>query len=160
MNLFGSAAKCALVHCISSDFVMGAGIAKQFALAGVKKELLSTYPQVWEGRGYCLHSSAGTKNADFPNGVFNLITKQYYYCKPTYDTMQQALDSMKKQCAELNIEMLAMPMIGCGLDRLDWARVSKMVQDTFRDTGIHIYVAIFEKQKTWTVSRNSPEVDR
>ena len=39
----------ALCHCISSDFALGAGIAKAFAALGVKKELCEKYPKQWQG---------------------------------------------------------------------------------------------------------------
>lgn len=153
-NLFDANRNCALVHCISSDFVMGAGIAKQFSLMGVKAELLQTYPQKWDGTGYCLHSSAGSKTNEFPNGVFNLITKERYFHKPTYDTLRQSLEDMKQQCEALGIKELAMPLIGCGLDRLQWDKVSQMVQDMIRDTGINIHVVVFEKSRDQSYMMN------
>ena len=34
----------------------------------------------------------------------------------------------------------AMPLIGCGLDRLHWGKVSEMIQVIFKDTDIEILV--------------------
>ena len=53
-----------------------------------------------------------------------------------------ALEEMKKQAIEMNIKKIAMPKIGCGLDRLMWYRVSKMIQEIFNDTDIEIVVCI------------------
>ena len=48
-------------HCISSDFVMGAGIAKLFTNRGVKQRLLNTYPQnVWM-RSYQIVDNGGAR---------------------------------------------------------------------------------------------------
>jgi hypothetical protein len=33
-----------------------------------------------------------------------------------------------------------MPIIGCGLDRLQWDKVSEIIKDVFKDTDIEILV--------------------
>ena len=33
-----------------------------------------------------------------------------------------------------------MPLIGCGLDRLQWEKVSEIVQEVFKDIDIEIVV--------------------
>ena len=76
------------------------------------------------------------------NNVINLITKEKYWQKPTYDTLKQALISCKTICTQNNITRLAMPMIGCGLDRLKWNKVSKIIQEVFDDMAIEILVCI------------------
>ena len=49
-ELFTASADYVLVHCISADFSMGAGVAKAFIETGIKDELLSRYPaNKWEG---------------------------------------------------------------------------------------------------------------
>lgn len=72
--------------------------------------------------------------------VFNLITKSKYYGKPTYQTLQMTLDEMKETCQLENIKYLAMPKIGCGLDKLSWGKVREMLKNTFNDTDIEILV--------------------
>ena len=47
---------------------------------------------------------------------------------------------MKQICLNNNIDKIAMPLIGCGIDGLDWKRVSLIVQDIFTDTEIDIWV--------------------
>lgn len=37
---------------------------------------------------------------------------------------------------------LAMPRIGCGLDRLEWAKVKKIIKATFANTDVEILVCI------------------
>ena len=124
----------ALCHCISSDFALGAGIAKAFAGLGVKKELCEKYPKRWQGRGYCLFTET--------NGVMvgNLVTKQLYFHKPTLETLRQALDDFCSQAIEINLCRVAMPKIGCGLDKLDWVEVKKLIQEIFETTEIEILV--------------------
>lgn len=72
--------------------------------------------------------------------VFNLITKERYFNKPTYETISDSLDKMKTICLEIGVKKLAMPVIGCGLDRLEWDRVSEIIKDVFNDTNIEIII--------------------
>lgn len=125
---------CALCHCISSDFALGAGIAKKFAQMGVKKQLRDSFPCEWQGRGYCLITET--------NGVVvgNLVTKQRYFHKPTLETLRQALENFREQAIERGLRKIAMPKIGCGLDKLQWEDVREIIQDVLKDTDLEIFV--------------------
>lgn len=124
----------ALCHCISSDFALGAGIAKAFAGMGVKKQLCEKYPRQWQGRGYCLFTET--------NGVTvgNLVTKQRYFHKPTLETLRQALEDFCAQALKMGLHRIAMPKIGCGLDKLDWEDVRTLIQEVFVTADIEILV--------------------
>ena len=124
----------ALCHCISSDFALGAGIAKQFAKMGVKKQLCGKFPKRWNGKGYCLITET--------NGVIvgNLVTKERYFHKPTLETLRQALENLRGQALEMKLNGLAMPKIGCGLDRLEWSDVREIIQEVFDETDFNILV--------------------
>ena len=39
-----------------------------------------------------------------------------------------------------NIHKIAMPIIGCGLDRLEWDKVSRTIKDVFQEEDIEILV--------------------
>ena len=54
--------------------------------------------------------------------------------------MQGALEIMKMMATENGVKKIAMPIIGCGLDRLQWDKVSKIIQEVFEDTDIEILV--------------------
>ena len=124
----------ALCHCISSDFALGAGIAKQFAKMGVKKGLCEKFPKRWNGRGYCLITET--------DGIIvgNLVTKERYFHKPTLETLRQALENLRGQALEMGLKSLAMPKIGCGLDRLEWSDVRGIIQEVFAETNFNILV--------------------
>lgn len=139
-DLFGINRNFTLVHCISADFALGAGIAKAFSGMGVKTELLKNYPiGKWDNKGYCLYTNAGKSSY---SGVMNLVTKRFCYQKPTYDTLRQALYSMKEECRKREIHTIAMPKIGCGLDKLEWNQVSEIIQNIFSDTDMEILVCV------------------
>ena len=40
----------------------------------------------------------------------------------------------------LDITKLAMPKIGCGLDRLQWDKVYDIICDVFKDTDVDILI--------------------
>ncbi len=122
-----------LVHCISGDFALGAGIAKQFVKVYNMKEKLESR---WD------FIDKDENKAIIIDNVFNLITKRKYFQKPTYDSLREALEDMKEQANNLLITKLAMPKIGCGLDRLEWSRVKEILEEIFEDTDIEILVCI------------------
>lgn len=132
-DLFEKKSEYWLAHCISSDFALGKGIAIQFNKHfNMKNKLRTEFSPLWEGKGYCLISEGTT--------VFNLVTKKRYYDKPTYETLNQSLLSMKQQAELRNVTKIAMPIIGCGLDKLEWERVKIILNDIFDETGIEIIV--------------------
>jgi O-acetyl-ADP-ribose deacetylase (regulator of RNase III) len=133
-NLFDYENDYALAHCISADFALGAGIAKYFqARYGTRDELRQTcFPHVWNGHGYCLLT-----NNDH---VFNLVTKNRYFEKPTLNTMREALIHMRIIAEERGIHKIAMPRIGCGLDRLQWQDVKDILMEVYGGSDLDIRV--------------------
>lgn len=126
-----------LAHCISADFAMGKGIVVEFNRRfDMKNKLKAHYPDYldqWQKE----KKSSGCVLA---GRVFNLITKERYFQKPTYETMWGALECMKALCAQKDIRRVAMPAIGCGLDRLEWEKVSAVIRDVFAGTDVEILV--------------------
>ena len=72
--------------------------------------------------------------------IIDLITKTRYWHKPTLYSMKRALEKMKVGCEKYNIKKIAMPKIGCGLDKLKWEDVSELIKEVFQDTDIEILV--------------------
>lgn len=134
-DLFSVDESYALVHCISSDFALGKGIAVKFRDMGVKKALEKMYkPLWWSGFGSCLVVDVQDRI------VFNLVTKEHYYDKPTYQTIRGALLELKVDARNEGVTKLAMPLIGCGLDKLEWSKVSEIIKEIFDDTDIEILI--------------------
>lgn len=125
-----------LAHCISADFGMGRGIVVQFNRRfNMKNKLKEKYPDYLHdfcriGEGDCI----------LEDNVFNLITKERYWGKPTYESVTQALEKCKKICIEKNIKKIAMPTIACGLDGLNWDKVSQIIKEVLKNTDIEILV--------------------
>ena len=124
-----------LAHCISGDYALGAGIATQFVeVYNMRYKLHSQYP-IPDGEKY-----ANVGKALLVDNVFNLVTKARCFHKPTYDSLYETLVDMKDQCEEWDITKIAIPYIGCGLDRLEWDKVRDIIEDVFEDTDVEILV--------------------
>ena len=130
-----------LVHCISRDCVMGKGIAKTFRDKYPQMQRnLRNRKEVRTPSGYpALHYYSPERNK---HNVISLVTKERYFNKPTLDSLADSLNNLKLVCRNLNINKLAMPLIGCGLDRLDWKDVNILIKETFKDEDIDIKVCI------------------
>ena len=126
-----------LAHCISADFALGAGIAKQFDQVYNMREKLLTLYGIPLGEKYDVYSVGKVFVVD---NVFNLVTKRRSFHKPTYDDLRSSLEDMKDYCSDNLITKLAMPLIGCGLDGLSWDIVSEMIKEVFEDTDIDILI--------------------
>ena len=120
-----------LAHCISADFALGAGIAKTF------DEVYNMRFKLF--REYDMYSYNGG-DALLIDNTFNLVTKPKCYHKPTYDSLREALIEMREQMDMLNVNKLAMPKIGCGLDRLQWPNVYDIICEVFEDTDVEILI--------------------
>lgn len=126
-----------LAHCISADFGMGKGIVVEFNKRfNMKQKLQTKYPDYLN---QYIHKKIGG-DCILEGRVFNLITKERYFHKPTIVTMRLALEKMKQNCLENNIKKIAMPVIGCGLDRLNWNDVSEQIKNVFAGTDVEILV--------------------
>lgn len=125
-----------LCHCISSDWALGAGFAKEVQKRFQEREFLAHTPGFrsdWQGRGFSLITTHPTlQEVECNFYICNLVTKEKYWQKPTYTTLEQALNSAKKTILAIqNIRgkkvKIVMPKIGCGLDKLSWGNVKEMI---------------------------------
>ena len=143
-NLFDSDPVGALAHCVSQDFAMAAGIALQFRDRYGNTELLKQ--QEVQIGGFALLNIES-------KSIFYLVTKSKYNHKPTYAALKASLTAMRNHCAQRNIWSIAMPKIGCGLDRLNWFRVSRIIKDVFSNTGMWIRIFSLPKSNVRPRSR-------
>lgn len=143
-DLFSVGGDYALAHCISADFALGAGIATEFVkrydMKMKLKILRPKYVSEWEAHpnkenyGDMIVVKCNNTN------ICNLITKEFYWKKPTIISLEKSLIKLKDWAIENDINRIAMPKIGCGLDKLKWEDVSKLLKKVFNDTGIEILV--------------------
>ena len=122
-----------LVHCIASDLKMSAGIAVDMQ-------------RKFHLRGKIEKSGESLKhpNCIFAGEVFNLITKKKSSGKPTLESLDKAIKKMKSLIQYHEIKKIAMPKIGCGLDKLSWGEVRECIHSTFDSIDIEILVCTWK----------------
>ena len=134
----------ALAHCVSRDFHMNKGIAREFRTRYKKiNELKAQNKQI----GDVAYLKCNEKF------LFYLITKERYFHKPTYEKLRESLIHLRDLMISLELNRLSIPMIGCGLDKLKWKLESNsnskgecvfdMIIDVFKDTDIIVTVFYF-----------------
>lgn len=127
-----------LAHCISADYALGAGIAKQFRdIYNMRTRLKKDYPLATG-----LPENMFVGQALPVANVYNLVTKTKAFQKPTYESVRATLEDMRDDMLENHIDKLAMPRIASGLDRLDWLQVKEIIEEVFEDTDIEILICV------------------
>ena len=120
-----------LAHCISADFTLGAGVAKAFdSVYNMRFKLFKHHPDYEFNGGDVL----------LVDNVFNLVTKNTRWDRPTYDSLRESLEMMREYMEFLDVTKLAMPKICCGRDRLSWDEVYDIICEVFEDTDVEIVI--------------------
>merc|ERR1711879_329351 len=130
-DLFSCHVTDSLCHCVSRDLAMSKGIATLFKrkFSGVS-ELKNQKKKVGE--------VAALKRQN--RFIYYLITKERYFHKPTLANLEQSLTAMRNHAESNSVRNISMPKIGCGLDRLKWPDVEKLLTKTFRGYACRLTV--------------------
>jgi len=127
----------AVGHCVSQCYKMGKGIAVEFRkrFGGIEELIAQRVPI--GGLGVLKREG---------KWIYYLVTKERFFHKPTYASIESSIRAMKQHAVEHKVTDIALPRIGCGLDKLEWPKVKKMLETAFCDTGIRlsIYVSNIE----------------
>ena len=107
--------KDSLAHCIWSDIKMSAGIARSF-----KQKIPYNFPETtkWPLLVHQIDDRF----------IYHLVTKKRSFRKPTYDNLKQSLEAMTNHANKHKFTQISMPKAGCGLDRLQWHRVERLLK--------------------------------
>lgn len=129
MDLFSVPQGYYIAHCISADFALGAGIAKQLdEIYNMRKKLEHLKPIQKGNIGIAL----------CVDNVFNLVIKRDKYDLANYNDLEKAVYDMRDQMEERLITKLAIPHIGCGKEGFEWQIVRDIFEDVFEDTDVDI----------------------
>ena len=130
-DLFSAPASASLAHCISRDCRLGKGIAKLF------RERFGRIQEIQDCRAGVGEIAVLQDGARF---IYNLVTKELYHGKPTYETLRRSLEKMKEHAIRHGVKEICMPKIGCGLDQLQWPAVRTLIKNVFQQEQIHITI--------------------
>ena len=127
-------------HCISADAQMSKGFA-QYSSERVPR-LRRTCRRANLLKDQVLpfwHSSSRRY-------VFNLVTREKYSDKPDLQTLATTLQNMQAHATMHGISAIAIPKLGCGLDKMNWQDVVKLLRDIFAYSEIQIVVYSLDEQ--------------
>ena len=126
-------------HCVSQDLYMGAGVAKQI------KEKFGRIDELKEqeiGVGGVAILKIGPGRF-----IYNLVTKEKYSDKPTYRSIRESLKEMRTHRIDNNIDVISMPGIASGLDKMEWKVIHEMLNELFKSSDIGIRIYTFDEEK-------------
>ena len=131
-DLFSVADDVSLGHCVAADLRLGRGIAVAFKerFGGVDDMRAQNV-----GIGGCAALRRGRRF------VYALVTKpRSSGTYPTMVALRASLQALKARMARDGVTRLAVPRLGCGLDKLEWPAVSALLREVFADTDVAITV--------------------
>ena len=137
-DLLADDAEC-LVNAVNTVGVMGAGLAKQFAVRW--PFLLADYKAACARRA-CrigrvhLWQMPGVER----RWIANLPTKRHWRDPSRYSYVQAGLQDLVVQLRRLGVRSIAIPALGCGLGGLDFERVLPMIETAFAGSGIQVRI--------------------
>ena len=123
--IFNSPTTFAIAHCISADLAMGAGFAKELMTRYDSSLIRNTLRMQNLSVGGVGFVQCGDRV------ILNLVSKLMYYHKPTLSDIVRCIRNMHTMCEERSIRSIAMPRIGCGLDRQCWKNIRAALVDEF-----------------------------
>ena len=135
-DLFSS--KGCLAHCVSADFHMGIGVAKQ-----VKTRYPTTYPKDVNHKRQPVFAQWTEGERRY---VYHLVTKQRYFEKPTYESVKTSLQQMRTHAEWSGVHRISLPRMGCGLDKLNWSEIRSLIKDVFKGSHVAITVYVVPQQ--------------
>ena len=130
-DLFESAPTASLAHCVSRDLHMGKGIAVLF-----KKK----FGRVTELKDQCKEVGECAVLTDESRYIYYLVTKEKFSHKPKLVAVRESVRAMREHCVANGVGELCLPRIGCGLDKLDWSEVQRILIDEFKRTEVKLTV--------------------
>lgn len=155
-DIFDLDQKYFIAHTVSSDLALGMGFAPKVRTHFQQEYGYDMQEELNKFRDKMNPTIFDYENIDLipldaciiPAGRYlQVVSKRYYFDKPTYEMLHRVLWKLSRYCIDNDIKYLAMPLIGCGLDRLDWNRVSYMIQQLFSDINIEIVVVHYNNPK-------------
>lgn len=137
-NLFDAKVDC-LVNPVNCVGVMGAGLAKQFAVRW--PDMLADY------RSACRNGSCQVGRVHLwraPDGlrVAQLPTKIHWRDPSHLDYIKTGLDSLAEELQRHDIRSVAMPALGCGLGGLPWEPVKNLIMNQFGASRIRVLLFV------------------
>jgi hypothetical protein len=138
-DIFNSHTDYYLAQCVSADCAMGitnSGIEIKCLALSMRKR----FPDMPDYCSKLLPKVGDVLLYSGDRNVYNLVTKELYYLKPTYSTVRSALENLRKCIVADNVHNLAIPRLGSDMDKLNWVTVKSIISEVFFDIDVDIVV--------------------
>ena len=102
--------------------------------------------KLFMGQAYPFWDSTGKRY------IFNLVTRERFSDKPNLSTLSKTLEEMKIHANTKGVSTIAIPKLRCGLDRMNWLEVVKLLCDIFAYADVQIVVYTLEESRVPALS--------
>ena len=133
-----------IVHCVSSDFAMGVGVARTLAdiNPSMRSFLRKEHPLPKTVKDFAPFTAVWSEG---DKCIYNLVTKYLCFHKPTLDTLRTSIMTLgsilERKYKDDDIIKISMPMIATGCDKMHWCKVEKLLTELLSDkVVITVYV--------------------
>ena len=133
-------------HCISADAKMSRGFADFLSHHNPVQRPTCKKARLFKAQVFPFWDSLNRRY------IYNLATKDKFSDKPDLPTLLSTLGAMKTHTSMYGISTVAIPKIGCGLDKMNWQDVVKLLRDVFAYSDIHIFVYTLENHGVHSLS--------
>lgn len=124
-DIFETEQEVALAHGCNCAGAMGKGIAVEFKQRW--PEMYRAYKNICKSGDFNPGAVFVWKDPSSKRIIFNLGTQRTWRTKATHEALETSLNRMFMNIVELNVKMIAMPLIGTGLGRIPEAEVKKIL---------------------------------
>ena len=126
----------AFVNTVNTKGVMGKGVALQFKRAFPANfkayQAACAAGEVKLGRMFVFDSG----RLERPRYIINFPTKDHWRSRSRLADIETGLVDLRRVLAELEIESIALPPLGCGLGGLDWSDVRPRIEAALADLPV------------------------
>ena len=136
-------------HCVSADYQFGAGIA-----CGIKRRFPTKYPE----KETIVNEAVWTQwIPESQRFVYHLITKARYFHQPICKALRESFEAMQRHAESNNVQRISLPLSGCGIDKMGWQKVRKLIHGVFQPTSIDL--TVFLKPQSGTPNSSHIPMD-
>ena len=135
-------------HCVSSHFFMGAEIAEQFD---------HFYPRIKQEAWTTLAPWSVFANNDpySRRWIYSLVTKLKHCHKAFYNPLKESPILTREHAEKRGVRNIRLPEVGCGIDKLQWRSVKRILADVFDQTTVSVTVCINPPQRRELLGSNT-----
>lgn len=132
----------ALVNPVNCVGIMGTGLALQFKKKFPDNFLI--YQAACASKELYIGKvlTTETKRVKGPRYVINFPTKHHWVDYSRLEDIEAGLISLVREVANKRIKSIAIPMLGCGMGKLDWRQVRPRIEYAFErlpTVEVHVY---------------------